>query len=58
MLNFPKIKKVLKDEDKLWEFLTGDEKLNIRNFELDPTRRMLRKKKGAAGRPAAADPDN
>lgn len=26
LLNFPKIKKVLRDEDKLWEYLTSDEK--------------------------------
>jgi hypothetical protein len=32
MLNFPKIKKVLRDEDKLLEYLKEDEKYESRNF--------------------------
>lgn len=44
MLNFPKIKKVLKDEERLWRYLTEDEGLANRNYELDHERRMLRKK--------------
>ncbi len=35
MLNFPKIKKVLTDEVKLWKFLTEDPRYSSRNYELD-----------------------
>jgi hypothetical protein len=44
MLNFPKIKKVLKDEQKLWSYLIDDEKYSSRNYELDFERKMIRKK--------------
>lgn len=44
MLNFPKIKKVLKDEQKLWSYLIDDEKYSSRNYELDLERKMIRKK--------------
>lgn len=32
MLNFPKIKKVLTDENILWKYLTNDDKYGIRNY--------------------------
>ncbi len=32
MLNFPKIKKLLKDEDKLFRYLQEDEKYDSRNY--------------------------
>lgn len=32
MLNFPKIKKVLTDEEKLWRFLTEDPMYSSRNY--------------------------
>lgn len=32
MLNFPKIKKVLADENKLWDYLVNDDKLPSRNY--------------------------
>ena len=44
MLNFPKIKKVLRDEDKLLEYLREDEKYESRNYEVDFTNKMIRKK--------------
>ena len=44
MLNFPKIKKVLKNEQKLWSYLIDDEKYSSRNYELDFERKMIRKK--------------
>lgn len=44
MLNFPKIKKVLTDEHKLWNYLITDDKYPSRNYELDLERRMIRKK--------------
>ena len=44
MLNFPKIKKVLTDQDKLWDFLTHDDKYKSRSYELEHSKRMLRKK--------------
>jgi len=44
MTNFGKIKKVVTDEKKVWEFLANDEKLKSRNYELDLKRRMLRRR--------------
>jgi hypothetical protein len=44
MLNFPKIKKVLRDEHKLLRFLVDDEKRDERNFEIDELRKMIRKR--------------
>lgn len=44
MTNFGKIKKVVTDEKKVWEFLANDEKLNSRNYELDVERKMLRRR--------------
>lgn len=44
MLNFPKIKKVLNNENKLWDYLTTDILYAIRSYELDYVRKMIRKK--------------
>lgn len=44
MLNFPKIKKVLRDEDKLFDYLRGDEKYESRNYEIDFENKLIRKK--------------
>lgn len=44
MLNFPKIKKVLRNVDKLIEYLRGDEKYPQRNFEIDFYNGLIRKK--------------
>ena len=32
MLNFPKIKKIIYDKDKLWQYLSLDEKIKTRNY--------------------------
>jgi len=44
MLNFPKIKKVLRDEDKLLDYLREDDKYESRNYEIDFANKMIRKK--------------
>ena len=44
MLNFPKIKKVLRDEDKLFDYLRVDEKYESRNYEIDFENKLIRKK--------------
>jgi hypothetical protein len=45
LLNFPKIKKILSDEVKLWQYLEEDKKYPSRNYELDYEKKMIRKKK-------------
>jgi hypothetical protein len=44
MLNFPKIKKILKDDHKLFQYLVEDDKRADRNFEIDEERKLIRKK--------------
>jgi hypothetical protein len=44
LLNFPKIKKFLKDEGKLYEYLKTDDKYTQRNYEIDFDNRLIRKK--------------
>ena len=44
MLNFPKIKKILRDESKLFEYLKEDDKYETRNYEIDFDNKMIRKK--------------
>ena len=44
MLNFPKIKKVIRDEDKLWYYLKEDEKYETRNYQIDFDQKLIRKK--------------
>lgn len=44
LLNFPKIKKVLHDQQKLIEYLQSDEKYDQRSYELDIENRLIRKK--------------
>ena len=44
MLNFQKIKKVLREEEKLIQYLREDEKYPDRHYEIDFERRLIRKK--------------
>jgi hypothetical protein len=44
MLNFPKIKKVLRDEEKLLDYLREDDKYESRNYEINFVNKMIRKK--------------
>ena len=44
MRNFPKIKKMLRDEEKLIDYLRGDEKYETRAYEIDFEQRLIRKK--------------
>ena len=44
MLNFPKVKKAIRDEDKLLQYLQEDEKYHTRNYEINFEERIIRKK--------------
>ena len=44
MLNFPKIKKVLRDIGKLGIYLKEDQKYQSRNYQIDFQRNVIRKK--------------
>jgi hypothetical protein len=44
MLNFPKIKKSLKDFDKLVQYLREDDRYESRNYEIDFEKGLIRKK--------------
>lgn len=58
LLNFPKIKKFLKDEAKLFEYLTTDEKYAQRNYEIDYENRMIRKKVVVKAAEVSEKPEN
>lgn len=45
MLNFPKIKKLSLNEDKLLDYLLSDPRKNTRHYELDQQYKLIRCKK-------------
>jgi hypothetical protein len=44
LLNFPKIKKLIRDENKLLQYLKEDEKYVHRSYEVDFENKLIRKK--------------
>lgn len=44
LLNFPKIKKLIRDENKLLQYLKEDERYVHRSYEVDFENKLIRKK--------------
>lgn len=57
MLNFPKVKKAIRDEDKLLQYLQEDEKYDTRNYEINFEERIIRKKQAEKERNSSKQED-